>query len=475
MRKRITSLLLVLVLCLTLLPTAALAEAVSPEAQETQDSIEVGDVYTVGEDTAVQAETGAAATEEVYQIASADDLEAFSKRVNSGESSLNAVLLNDVSRSKNYSWTSIKGYTGVFDGNGHTITLRVGVRGEDSALFGSIASGGTVQDLTIYNLYWNGNSSESGSIAYSNNGTIQRCQALDWTGEKNIGGIVYQNERDGVVKDCRVGTLTLSKSSENLVGGIAFVNNGLIQDCYVSGRLQTTSGGPRRNLSSATAIVRTNSDTGIVENCYYLQYDGETAVAGTPVTDEAAFASGEVAYKLNGERTEQDSVWRQNLPGNKDGVDADALPVTDASHGRVYYDSGSGGYYSLIPHLHGTEELTAWQQTDLLPDAPGSYYLTDNVMLTNGQEMDGDVILCLNGHSVTGNVTVTGGSFTLTHYDLSLKMGQRKRDNVIASGAEVVATGCPACMMQLSDMLARNNDPVQVKHTIEIYAESLPL
>ena len=414
MRKRITSLLLVLVLCLTLLPTAALAEAVSPEAQETQDSIEVGDVYTVGEDTAVQAETGAAATEEVYQIASADDLEAFSKRVNSGESSLNAVLLNDVSRSKNYSWTSIKGYTGVFDGNGHTITLRVGVRGEDSALFGSIASGGTVQDLTIYNLYWSGNSSESGSIAYSNNGTIQRCQALDWTGEKNIGGIVYQNERDGVVKDCRVGTLTLSKSSENLVGGIAFVNNGLIQDCYVSGRLQTTSGGPRRNLSSATAIVRTNSDTGIVENCYYLQYDGETAVAGTPVTDEAAFASGEVAYKLNGERTEQDSVWRQNLPGNKDGVDADALPVTDASHGRVYYDSGSGGYYSLIPHLHGTEELTAWQQTDLLPDAPGSYYLTDNVMLTNGQEMDGDVILCLNGHSVTGNVTVTGGSFTLT-------------------------------------------------------------
>ena len=414
MRKRITSLLLVLTLCLTLLPTAALAEALSPAAQETRDGTENGEDYTVGEDTAVRARTRAAVTGEVYRISNADDLEAFCKRVNGGESSLNAVLVKDVSRSKNYSWTSIKGYTGVFDGNGHTITLRVGVRGEDSALFGSIASGGTVQDLTIYNLYWNGNSSESGSIAYSNNGTIQRCQALDWTGEKNIGGIVYQNERDGVVKDCRVGTLTLSKSSENLVGGIAFINDGLIQDCYVSGRLQTTSGGPRRDLSSATAIVRTNSDTGIVENCYYLQYDGETAVAGTPVTDEAAFASGEVAYKLNGKKTETDSVWRQNLPDNKDGADADALPVTDASHGRVYYDSGSGGYYSLIPHLHGTEELTAWQQTDLLPDAPGSYYLTDNVMLTNGQEMDGDVILCLNGHSVTGNVTVTGGSFTLT-------------------------------------------------------------
>ena len=413
MRKRITSLLLVLALCLTLLPTAALAEASSLAAQEARGGTENGEDYTVGEDTAVRARTRAAATGEVYRISNADDLEAFCKRVNGGESSLNAVLVKDVSRNKNYSWTSIKGYTGVFDGNGHTITLRVGGSGENNALFGSIASGGIVQDLTIQIYNWSVNiSSATGSIAYSNNGTIQRCQALDWTGEKNIGGIVYHNESEGVVKDCRVGTLTLSKSRENLVGGIAFINDGLIQDCYVSGRLQSTSSGPRGDLSSATAIVRTNSGT--VENCYYLQYDGETAVAGTPVTDEAAFASGEVAYKLNGKKTETDSVWRQNLPGNKDGADADGLPVTDASHGRVYYDSESGSYYSLLAHVHDGEELTAWQQADSLPDASGMYYLTGNVTLTSGQALGNDVTLCVNGHSVTGNVTVTGGSFTLT-------------------------------------------------------------
>ena len=413
MRKRITSLLLVLALCLTLLPTAALAEASSLAAQEARGGTENGEDYTVGEDTAVRARTRAAATGEVYRISNADDLEAFCKRVNGGESSLNAVLVKDVSRNKNYSWESIKGYTGVFDGNGHTITLRVGGSGENNALFGSIAKGGTVQDLTIQIYNWSVNiSTATGSIAYSNNGTIQRCQALDWTGEKNIGGIVYHNESEGVVKDCRVGTLTLSKSRENLVGGIAFINDGLIQDCYVSGRLQSTSSGPRGDLSSATAIVRTNS--GMVENCYYLQYDGETAVAGTPVTDEAAFASGEVAYKLNGKKTETDSVWRQNLPGNKDGADADGLPVADASHGRVYYDSESGSYYSLLAHVHDGEELTAWQQADSLPDASGMYYLTGNVTLTSGQALGNDVTLCVNGHSVTGNVTVTGGSFTLT-------------------------------------------------------------
>lgn len=66
-----------------------------------------------------------------------------------------------------------------------------------------------------------------------------------------------------------------------------------------------------------------------------------------------------------------------------------------------------------------------------------------------------------------------GGSFNLFHYDYSRKIGQRKRDNVAASGAEVVATGCPACMMQLEDVLSHNQDNVRVKHPIEIYAESL--
>lgn len=66
-----------------------------------------------------------------------------------------------------------------------------------------------------------------------------------------------------------------------------------------------------------------------------------------------------------------------------------------------------------------------------------------------------------------------GGSFNLFHYDLSRKIGQRKRDNVVASGAQVVAAGCPACMMQLEDVLSQNKDNVIVKHPVELYAESL--
>ncbi len=66
-----------------------------------------------------------------------------------------------------------------------------------------------------------------------------------------------------------------------------------------------------------------------------------------------------------------------------------------------------------------------------------------------------------------------GGSFNLFHYDLSKSIGERKAGNVRDAGAQVAATGCPACMMQLSDMLAQTGGGVEVKHVLEIYADSL--
>ena len=66
-----------------------------------------------------------------------------------------------------------------------------------------------------------------------------------------------------------------------------------------------------------------------------------------------------------------------------------------------------------------------------------------------------------------------GGSFNLQHYETSAAIGQRKRDNIVASGCRVVATGCPACMLQITDMLSQAGMQVQVKHAVEIYAESL--
>lgn len=66
-----------------------------------------------------------------------------------------------------------------------------------------------------------------------------------------------------------------------------------------------------------------------------------------------------------------------------------------------------------------------------------------------------------------------GGSFNLQHYDVSARIGGRKADNAIASGAETVATACPACMLQITDMLSRKGARCRVRHTVELYAESI--
>jgi len=67
----------------------------------------------------------------------------------------------------------------------------------------------------------------------------------------------------------------------------------------------------------------------------------------------------------------------------------------------------------------------------------------------------------------------SGGSFNLQNYEVSAAIGRRKRDNILKTGGAAVATGCPACMLQLIDTLSQAGARVQVKHAVEVYAETL--
>ena len=66
-----------------------------------------------------------------------------------------------------------------------------------------------------------------------------------------------------------------------------------------------------------------------------------------------------------------------------------------------------------------------------------------------------------------------GGSFNLQYYDISKSIGEKKAAHIRETGAEVVATGCPACMIQISDMLSRTGARVAVRHPVELVAEAL--
>ncbi|NOG85946.1 MAG: hypothetical protein EX341_05690 [Candidatus Scalindua sp. SCAELEC01] len=66
-----------------------------------------------------------------------------------------------------------------------------------------------------------------------------------------------------------------------------------------------------------------------------------------------------------------------------------------------------------------------------------------------------------------------GGIFTIIHYDLTLKMLERKVDSIERSGAATVATNCPGCVMQIADGLASKNSQIKTTHSIQILQEAL--
>jgi glycolate oxidase iron-sulfur subunit len=64
-----------------------------------------------------------------------------------------------------------------------------------------------------------------------------------------------------------------------------------------------------------------------------------------------------------------------------------------------------------------------------------------------------------------------GGSFNVYHYDLSSSIGNIKQQTIQETGCTTLATGCPACMMQISDMLAKAGADIRVRHPMELYAQ----
>ncbi len=66
----------------------------------------------------------------------------------------------------------------------------------------------------------------------------------------------------------------------------------------------------------------------------------------------------------------------------------------------------------------------------------------------------------------------SGGSFSLKHYNLSTKITERCLQGLMATRAEIIATGCLSCRMQLEDSIAQQGLNIQIRHTVELLAQS---
>lgn len=68
----------------------------------------------------------------------------------------------------------------------------------------------------------------------------------------------------------------------------------------------------------------------------------------------------------------------------------------------------------------------------------------------------------------------SAGTYGMSHHDLSMRILRRKMENIRSTGAEFVATACPACIMQLRYGARRFGVQVQVVHLTELLRRALP-
>lgn len=194
---------------------------------------------------------------------------------------LNCTLTTDIDLTGK-EWTPIgmsRGYNGIFDGQGHTITgLTISPSEDAAALFHNINGDGKVMNLQLKDVTYNGVTA-MGGIAHGNGGTIIACSVTgtltNTTNNGHVGGIAATNL--GTITACWFsGTITGGSS----IGGIAGSNtnagsyNGKITACYWSGE----------EISNGVGYdVTGNSETTKVEGNWTDAIDGMNAA----LTDNA--------------------------------------------------------------------------------------------------------------------------------------------------------------------------------------------
>jgi glycolate oxidase iron-sulfur subunit len=61
-----------------------------------------------------------------------------------------------------------------------------------------------------------------------------------------------------------------------------------------------------------------------------------------------------------------------------------------------------------------------------------------------------------------------GGSFNVQYYDLSKQIAEHKMNAIADTGADIVVTACPGCMIQLIDNSIQKKMPQRVMHVMEL-------
>jgi glycolate oxidase iron-sulfur subunit len=145
----------------------------------------------------------------------------------------------------------------------------------------------------------------------------------------------------------------------------------------------------------------------------------------------------------------------QEGKGRVEAFSAKVLDIAEFLTGKIALTKGERKILEKVTyhdpcHLVRGQDISA-QPRAILKNLPGITY----VEMRDAQK-------CCGG----------GGSFSFYNYELSKQISRHKVENIEASGASTVVTGCPGCMLQMKDQLGQKGSAVGVKHLIQVVDEA---
>ena len=305
MRKRVISWLLTVVMVVSMLPTSVLADTLAADQEQQTQQEQIAPVDTENtvpaEDEETQEQQEPAPETPVSRsariggtaLALAEGTVSSAEEFAAMDASGSYKLTADIIVTEPYA----SDFSGTFDGNGHTVTLKITAKTNYVGLFKTLAGGAVVKNvITAGSVTTTGKKCVAGIAGYAtDNVKIENCKnTASITGNKNVGGILgeaYNNEESisvGIKNCANEGAVNGTGSA---IGGIVGKMEGQnsIIDCYNRGNITGFNNYAGIVGQSTGALVAT------IKNCYSV---GAVTAYGASTNAGYALIGGGKNYAL---------------------------------------------------------------------------------------------------------------------------------------------------------------------------------
>lgn len=305
MRKRVISWLLTVVMVVSMLPTSVLADTLAADQEQQTQQEQIAPVDTENtvpaEDEETQEQQEPAPETPVSRsariggtaLALAEGTVSSAEEFAAMDASGSYKLTADIIVTEPYA----SDFSGTFDGNGHTVTLKITAKTNYVGLFKTLAGGAVVKNvITAGSVTTTGKKCVAGIAGYAtDNVKIENCKnTASITGNKNVGGILgeaYNNEESISVGIKNCANEGVVNGTGSAIGGIVGKMEGQnsIIDCYNRGNITGFNNYAGIVGQSTGALVAT------IKNCYSV---GAVTAYGASTNAGYALIGGGKNYAL---------------------------------------------------------------------------------------------------------------------------------------------------------------------------------